>query len=61
MFPDGFALDAAEEVLGPDALGSVESLVGQSLLTVRESATGLRYRMLETVREFGGLRLRDEP
>ncbi|MEU9833597.1 BTAD domain-containing putative transcriptional regulator [Streptosporangium sp. NPDC048047] len=80
-FPDGFALDAAEEVLGcdapgdvpggplgdasgdplgdalGDALGDVEELVEQSLLTVVETADGVRYRMLETVREFGRMRL----
>ncbi|MFF4773348.1 ATP-binding protein [Microtetraspora fusca] len=56
-FPDGFALDAAEEVLGGDALGDVEELVEQSLLTVVETADGVRYRMLETVREFGRVRL----
>ncbi|TQS24444.1 BTAD domain-containing putative transcriptional regulator [Microbispora sp. KK1-11] len=56
-FPDGFSLDAAEEVLGDDALGDVEELVEQSLLTVVETAGGVRYRMLETVREFGRVRL----
>ncbi|GAB3160727.1 AfsR/SARP family transcriptional regulator [Microbispora hainanensis] len=56
-FPDGFALDAAEEVLGDGALGDVEELVEQSLLTVVETADGVRYRMLETVREFGRVQL----
>ncbi|MBE3016187.1 AAA family ATPase [Microbispora sp. NEAU-D428] len=56
-FPDGFTLDAAEEVLGDDALGDVEELVEQSLLSVVETADGVRYRMLETVREFGRVRL----
>jgi hypothetical protein len=48
---------------GPgDAAGAVEAvrgLVDQSLLNVRESPAGVRYRMLETVREFGRLRLAD--
>ncbi|MEX5710245.1 BTAD domain-containing putative transcriptional regulator [Parafrankia sp. FMc6] len=70
LFPDGFTLDAAEEVLGApdpagqvagseplDAFDAVQNLVDQSLLSVRESAGGVRYRMLETVREFGRLRL----
>ncbi|MEV5412618.1 BTAD domain-containing putative transcriptional regulator [Thermopolyspora sp. NPDC052614] len=56
-FPDGFALDAAEEVVGGDALAAIEELVDQSLLTVLETDGGVRYRMLETVREFGRLRL----
>lgn len=59
VFHDGFALDAAESVLGPDALASVESLVGQSLLGVRDTEGGLRFRMLETVREFGRLQLHE--
>lgn len=56
-FPDGFTLEAAEAVLGADALEAVEDLVAQSLLTVAETAYGVRYRMLETVREFGRMRL----
>ncbi|CAO5171226.1 putative ATPase [Frankia sp. AiPs1] len=36
---------------------TVQDLVDQSLLSVRETAGGIRYRMLETVREFGRLRL----
>ncbi|MCD0452824.1 AAA family ATPase [Actinocorallia sp. API 0066] len=56
-FPDGFTLDAAEEVLGRDVLDDVAELVAQSLLSVVETADGVRYRMLETVREFGRMRL----
>lgn len=60
-FQDGFGLEAAEAMLGAaDALAIVESLASQSLLTVTEPAVGdpealgeIRYRMLETVREFG--------
>ncbi|KUO16740.1 BTAD domain-containing putative transcriptional regulator [Streptomyces dysideae] len=59
VFHDGFTLDAAERVLGPDALDAVQSLVSQSLLTVLESGAGVRYRMLETVREFGRMQLVD--
>ncbi|WP_030449277.1 ATP-binding protein [Actinocatenispora sera] len=57
LFGDGFTLDAAERMLGPAALSAVHALAEQSLLTVQETGTGLRYRMLETVREFGRLRL----
>lgn len=56
-FPDGFTLEAAEEVLGGDALEAIEELVAQSLLTVADTGRGVRYRMLETVREFGRMRL----
>ncbi len=59
LFHDGFTLATAEAMLGGDALDIVESLVEQSLLTVAEGPVGLRYRMLETVREFGRMRLRD--
>ncbi|MFA4929647.1 MAG: BTAD domain-containing putative transcriptional regulator [Patulibacter sp.] len=58
LFPDGFALEAAEAVLGDGALDAVQRLVDQSLLSVGESPAGVRYRMLETVREFGRLQLR---
>jgi predicted ATPase/DNA-binding SARP family transcriptional activator len=59
VFQDGFALDAADAVLGGDALPVVQELVAQSLLTVEESEAGVRHRMLETVREFGRLRLQE--
>ena len=40
-------------------LPAVQGLVGQSLLSVRETPLGVRYRMLETVREFGRMQLID--
>ena len=58
LFNDGFTLAAAEALLGGDAIAAVQGLVGQSLLSVREAPLGgVRYRMLETVREFGRLQL----
>jgi len=57
LFHDGFTLAAAEAVLGDGAVDAVPGLVDQSLLSVREAPAGGRYRMLETVREFGLLRL----
>ncbi|WP_026909764.1 ATP-binding protein [Patulibacter minatonensis] len=59
VFHDGFSLDAADEVLGADALPVVQDLAAQSLLAVEETDAGVRHRMLETVREFGRLRLRE--
>ena len=69
LFHDGFTLQAAESVLsepvlaepvlGPGAIDAVHGLVDQSLVTVRESPAGVRYRMLETVREFGRMQLAD--
>jgi predicted ATPase len=59
LFNDGFTLEAAQAILGADALIAVQGLVGQSLLSVREAGAGVRYRMLETVREFGRMQLVD--
>ncbi|MCX4824542.1 AfsR/SARP family transcriptional regulator [Streptomyces sp. NBC_01142] len=62
FFPSGFTADAAERLLGDDelfagpagsdVLGVIEDLVDQSLLKVGDTATGTRFGMLETVREF---------
>ena len=57
LFNDGFTLAAAEAVIGSDAFAAVQGLVGQSLLSVSENLAGVRYRMLETVREFGRMQL----
>jgi predicted ATPase/DNA-binding SARP family transcriptional activator len=57
LFHDGFTLEAAETVLGASAFEVVPGLVDQSLLSVRETRAGIRYRMLETVREFGRMQL----
>lgn len=63
VFRDGFSLDGANAVLGPgdgqsDALDVLTALVEQSLVVVAEEET-LRYRLLETVREFGRMQLVD--
>jgi hypothetical protein len=42
-----------------DALEAVTALCDRSLLTVHDRAAPTRYRMLETLREFGALRLAD--
>ncbi|WP_406354804.1 ATP-binding protein [Streptomyces sp. NBC_00658] len=56
VFPGGFTGEAAEHVLGEDALLLLEQLADQSLLTVADTAAGVRFRMLETVREFSAAR-----
>ncbi|MFF9169334.1 MULTISPECIES: ATP-binding protein [unclassified Streptomyces] len=55
VFPGGFTEDAAQYVLGEraDALTLLEQLAGQSLIKVDDSPSGVRFRMLETLREFG--------
>jgi non-specific serine/threonine protein kinase len=59
VFAGGFDLEAADLVagLGENALEAVSSLVDKSLLERREEDRGSRYRMLETVREYGLERL----
>ncbi|MFC9502232.1 ATP-binding protein [Streptomyces sp. NPDC057002] len=56
VFPGGFTGEAAEHVLGDDALFLLEQLADQSLLTVADTPAGVRFRMLETVREFSAAR-----
>lgn len=65
-FPGGFGPEAAETVAGGPEVGDVmtalDGLVNQSLLTVSdEDVLGTRYRMLETVREYGQERLAASP
>ncbi|NUP20838.1 MAG: AfsR/SARP family transcriptional regulator [Streptomyces sp.] len=54
VFPGGFTEDAAQWVLGEagDALSLLEQLADQSLIKVDDSPSGVRFRMLETLREF---------
>src|SRR5579864_819562 len=54
VFDGGFTLEAAEKVLGGNAvLDGITSLVNQSLVAIREAAeTEPRMHMLEVVREF---------
>ncbi len=65
ILPDGFGADAAAAIGRPragsvlDVLDDVDGLVTQSLLAVTDHSGVARYRMLETVREFGLLRLAD--
>ncbi|MET9759912.1 BTAD domain-containing putative transcriptional regulator [Streptomyces sp. NPDC006372] len=58
VFPGGFTEGAAEQLLGDggDALFLLEQLVDQSLLKAGDTAAGIRFRMLETVREFSAAR-----
>jgi predicted ATPase/DNA-binding SARP family transcriptional activator len=57
VFHDGFSASAAAEVLGGAGPDLVDALVDHSLLTVSERSGVTRYRMLETVREYGAKRL----
>jgi predicted ATPase/DNA-binding CsgD family transcriptional regulator len=63
VFAGGFTLDAVEEVcVGDDIehdrlLDVLGSLVDQSLVIAEERESGVRYRLLETVRQYGLERL----
>ena len=59
VFRDGFSLAGADALIDGDALVPISSLVDQSLVTVVEGADEVRYRLLETVREFGQMQLVD--
>ncbi|MER6676281.1 BTAD domain-containing putative transcriptional regulator [Streptomyces sp. NPDC000983] len=58
VFPGGFTADAAEHLLGgaPDTLDLLEQLAGQSLIKAGDSPSGVRFHMLETLREFSAAR-----
>jgi predicted ATPase len=59
VFADGFDLDGAEAVVGwgtvvpADALDLVSQLVAKSLITPVRTGDDYRYRMLETLRQYG--------
>ena len=63
VLPAGFSATTAAAVLGEETADDLlDRLTGQSLLVVVETAgdDGIRFRMLETVREFGLARLVDD-
>ncbi|HTE65550.1 MAG TPA: tetratricopeptide repeat protein, partial [Candidatus Binatia bacterium] len=63
VFVGSFTLDAAEEVCSADAserqqvLELLSRLVDRSLVQVEEAAAEARYRLLETIRQYGRDRL----
>jgi predicted ATPase/class 3 adenylate cyclase len=65
VFADSFDLDAAEAVCGfggieaCDVAGLLGSLVDKSLVVAEPAGPGLRYRLLETIRQFAASRLTD--
>jgi predicted ATPase len=61
IFVGGCTLEAAQSVIGsPGSMDVLESLVGKSLLRQTEMEGAPRLAMLETIREFGLERLREE-
>ncbi|MGW4533673.1 protein kinase domain-containing protein [Nocardia sp. NPDC004340] len=64
VFAGGFELDAAEQVCGSDLtqselLDSLSALVDKSILIREEADRTVRFRMLETVQEFGRRKAED--
>jgi predicted ATPase/class 3 adenylate cyclase len=63
VFPESFDLSAAEAVCGvaglapPDVVDLLGSLVNKSLVGTEQGPENLRYRLLETIRQFAGERL----
>jgi predicted ATPase/class 3 adenylate cyclase len=63
VFAESFGLGAAEAVCGLGAIEPLEvtdllgSLVDKSLVQVEQAGDGLRYRLLETIRQFAAERL----
>ena len=57
VFVGGFDLEQAHEIARVDVLDDIVSLCEQSLLVPVESASGIRYRMLETIRAYAARRL----
>jgi len=65
VFSGSFALDAAEAICGDDLNGSertlevLSGLVDRSLVVPNTTQVPARYRLLETLRQYGQERLRD--
>jgi non-specific serine/threonine protein kinase len=63
VFAGGFDLQGAEAVCADDRIGSydvpdlISSLVNKSLVTVERLSTSLRYRLLETIRQYAAAEL----
>ena len=63
VFAGSFCLEAAERVCGADPLAEAEvagllaDLVDRSMVSVERAGTGTRYRLLDTLREYGARRL----
>ncbi|MEZ0327783.1 MAG: BTAD domain-containing putative transcriptional regulator [Fimbriimonas sp.] len=55
----GWTIEAAEAVYGSDTLDTLASLTDKSLVLAEEEGGRIRYRMLETIREYALERLRE--
>lgn len=60
VFAGGFTLEAVEAVAGGDVVESLLQLVDRSLVVAEERDGITRYRLLETMREYGRMRLAEQ-
>jgi predicted ATPase/DNA-binding CsgD family transcriptional regulator len=60
VFAGSFDLATAEELEGDGVLDGLASLVDRSILTAETAGHGTRFRLLETIREYGLERLAEE-
>jgi predicted ATPase len=64
-FAGSFSLEAAQAIAGDDGIDqldvedAVDALVAQSMVLTTPGAAGTRYRLLETLRQFGEERLQE--
>jgi predicted ATPase/DNA-binding SARP family transcriptional activator len=61
VFAGSFALQAAETVCAGDVLDLLSSLFRKSLVQVDRGEFEVRYRLLDTIREYGQARLSEAP
>jgi predicted ATPase/Tfp pilus assembly protein PilF len=61
VFVGGFTLEAAEALVGADALDGVDALLARSLLQRGAAGREARFSMLETIREYARERLEEQP
>ncbi len=59
VFVGGFDLSAAKAMGGPDTLDRLGRLVDKSLVLAESGPLGTRYRLLETLRQYGWERLQE--
>jgi predicted ATPase/DNA-binding SARP family transcriptional activator len=59
VFPAGATVESASAVFGADAFDGLVALVDRSLLQLVPDTAPVRYRMLETIREYGLERLEE--
>jgi predicted ATPase len=59
VFAGGWTLEATEAINGADAAQVLEQLVDKSLVVAEEKPAGMRYHLLEVMRQYAHARLAD--